>query len=334
MLTAEIIKQLPLCSVLATINQEEDEEAWLQTRTKGIGGSDVGPICGVSPYSSAVQVYFAKTGMYDEKFGVDNAAKDRMHFGHMLEPVVADEFVLRTGLQVIDIDCTLQSNETPWALANVDRLIIEDGKVTGILECKTASEYMNDEWLEGDLPLTYVYQLQWYMYVTGIHHGYFAALVGGNKFYIYEVFYDEVLVHERLLPSVDQFWNGNVKKLVVPEMQSTDKDVVNELYKDCIKGSEISFIEDNIVDDIVTTIQNCKKKIKELESIQTEAENRLKDKLQNHEIGYTQHYVVKWSPQSQRRVDTTKLKGQYPKVYEECTKTIEFKKLTIKGGLD
>lgn len=64
-------------------------------------------------------------------------------------------------------------------LANVDRLII--GKKEG-MECKTASEYLKNDWEEEEIPAQYLIQCQHYMAVTGYEAWWIAVLIGGNKF--------------------------------------------------------------------------------------------------------------------------------------------------------
>ena len=41
-------------------------EEWLKYRKMGIGGSDAGAICGLNPYSSAMQVYHDKISAVTE----------------------------------------------------------------------------------------------------------------------------------------------------------------------------------------------------------------------------------------------------------------------------
>lgn len=335
MITKELAEQLTNCKVFSTVKQEEDEAAWLAARTRGIGGSDVGAICGVSPFTSARQIYLNKTGQFDEGLKPSDTAKERMHFGHMLEPIVADEYARRvldgTGCRLVDIDATMQHKDHPWALANVDRLIVDaEGKPVGILECKTTSEYMNEEWESGEILMSYIYQLNWYLWILGLEKGAFACLVGGNKFYHYEVFRNDELLQETIIPAAKRFWFDNVLALKEPEMQATDTDFANGLYKSVVKNSEI-VLEDDEANDLAATVFDCKAKIKELTSIMEEAQNRLKDRLKDNEIGYCRDYTVKWSPRSQSRVDNDKLKTEYPEVYEACKKKIEFRAMTVKG---
>lgn len=329
----DVLKYLTNCNILSTVTQEEDEKEWLADRTKGIGGSDVGAICGVNKYSSARLVYLKKTGQYqDGEDEFSDAALERMHFGRMLEPIVANEYVRRTGNKVIVSPAMLAHKDYPWAIANVDRLIVDDkGIPYGILECKTASEYMDDAWSDGDIPISYLYQLNWYLWVTGLEYGVIACLVGGNKFYHYEVWRNDELLRDEIFPKVDRFWNYHVKNLIEPELSGTDADsesVANE-YSEVIKGSEI-VLEDETMNELAATVKECKAKVKELEATEKEAANRLKDALKNNEIGYTKDYIIKWSPRSQSRIDTIKLKEKYPAVYEDCLKRINFRVFTVK----
>lgn len=327
----DVLKYLPNCTVFSTVRQEDDESAWLKARTRGIGGSDVGAICGVSPFTSARQVYLNKTGQYPDSMQPNDAAKERMHFGHMLEPIVADEYSKRSGNKVVAVNATLVHKDYQWALANVDRLIVDDdGRPVGILECKTTSEYMNDEWESGEILMSYVYQLNWYLWILGLERGAFACLVGGNKFYYYDVFRNDELLNNTIIPAAKDFWFNNVLALKEPEMQSTDTDFANSLYSNVVKNSEI-MLPDDETNEIARTVFECKAKIKELEKIMTEAQNRLKDRLQDNEIGYTKDYTVKWSPRSQMRVDTDKLKSEFPEVYAQVQKKIEFRAMYVKG---
>lgn len=328
-----MLKCLTTCKVYSTVTQKEDENAWLEARTHGIGGSDVGAICGVSPFSSARQIYLNKTGQFPDALKPGAAAQDRMRFGHLLEPVVADEYAHRTGSKLVTVNATLHHKEHSWALANIDRLIVdEDNKPIGILECKTTGEYNNDAWEDGDLLLSYIYQLNWYMWILGIERGAFACLVGGNKFYHYDVFRNDELLQNTIIPAAKNFWFNNVLALKEPELQGSDTDFANKVYSTVVKNSEVTF-DDDTTNDLAKVVVECKRIIKDTTLSMEEAQNRLKDKLKDHEIGYTKDYTVKWSPRAQNRVDTSTLKTNFPEVYEQVLKRIEFRAMTVKGGM-
>lgn len=328
----DALRYLTNCKVYSTVAQSDDEETWLKARTRGIGGSDIGAICGVSPFTSARQIYLNKTGQFQDALKPGEAAQERMYFGRLLEPIVAEEYARRTGAKLVSINATLQHKDFEWALANVDRLIVDDeGKPIGILECKTASEYNNEEWANGDLLTSYIYQLNWYMWILDLKQGAFACLVGGNKFYYYDVFRNDELLNNTIIPAAKSFWFDNVLALKEPEMQATDTEFANSIYSSVVKNSEI-VLDDDLSNDLAATIFDCKAKIKELTKIMEEAQNRIKDRLKDKEIAYTKDYIIKWLPRAQNRVDTEKLKTQFPEIYEKVLKRIEFRAMYVKGG--
>ena len=333
----DVVDYLATCHVFSTVAQDEDEPAWLSARNNGIGGSDIGAICGVSSFTTARQIYLRKTGQFTDPIGESNAANERMHFGHILEPIVAEEYARRTfsedgdhpGLTLYDYKGTLQHNKYSWALANVDRFICDsNGVPVGVLECKTTSEYMNNEWANGEILTSYLYQLNWYLFVTGLTWGAFACLVGGNKFYAYEVIRNDELIDEILIPRAKEFWEVNVCGLIEPELQAQDTEFINGMYNTAVKNSEISFTDDAF-NNLAAKVYNCRAKIKELEAEKDAAQNAIKERMKDNEIAYCADYTVRWSLRNQSRVDTSLLKARYPEVYADCLKRSSYRVMTI-----
>lgn len=328
------LAQFTNCRILSTVRQDEDEKQWLATRTKGVGGSDVGIICGVNKYSSVRLLYFKKTGQYQDNasLNVNEAALERMKWGHKLEPIIADEFMERTGKRVVICPATLCHKDYEWALANIDRVIVDDEeKPVGILEIKTADARMLKDWEEGDVPTSYIYQLQWYLWITGLKYGAIAALIGGNRFVMLEVYRDDDLIHNTIFPAADRFWNYHVKNLIEPELSGSEADAafIRAQFPDAVKNSEIALTDDED-NELAEFIIQTKQQIKELEKKMNEAIHKLQNKMQHNEIGYTSDYIIKWSPRTQVRVDTDKLKSEFPEIYEACKKTIVYRTFTIK----
>lgn len=152
-------------------------EEWLEARRSGIGGSDALGVLGLSQYSSRYSVWADKRGLLREQ---DDS--EVMAWGRRLEPVIAEEFQQRTGIEATT--CGLMRHvERPWQLASVDRLTADGG----VLEIKTTSAYRAGDWDDDQLADAAEAQLQHYLAVTGLEHGYAAALIGGQKLEIRHV---------------------------------------------------------------------------------------------------------------------------------------------------
>lgn len=330
----KFLAQFTNCEVLSTVSQDEDEGQWVRNRSLGIGGSDIGTICGVNKYSTARLLYFKKTGQYEDSssFEFSEVSKERMAWGHKLEPIVADEYMARTGKRIVICPATLRHKKQPWRLANVDRIIVDENeKPIGVLEVKTTDARMIKDWENGDIPVSYIYQLQWYLDIVDLDYGCFATLVGGNQFVMIEVMRNKELLAE-MVEMGDKFWNYHVKLLIEPPIsgEEADGDFLKEQYGDVVKDSEIVLAEDEDA-ELAEFIVESKAQIKSLEKQVKEAAHKLQNKMQNNEIAYTTNdLTIKWSPQSQNRVDTDRLKIEFPEVYDKCRKIIKFRKFTIK----
>lgn len=329
----EFLKFFTNCDVLSTVSKEENEEQWLKNRSLGIGGSDIGTICGVNNYATPRMLYFKKTGQHEDNvaYSFSEVAKERMHFGNKLEPLVADEYMARTGNKVVICPATLKDKKHPWKLANVDRIIVDDdGVPTGILEIKTTDARLIKNWEDGEVPMSYIYQLQWYLDILDLNYGAFATLIGGNRYVEIEVYRNLDLCKE-MHEAGNTFWNYHVSNMIEPEVTGSDAEgeFIKASYGVIERGSEITLAEESD-EELIEFIVEGKKQIKELEKAVKEAIHKVQIKMGNNEIAYTNERTVKWSPQSQSRVDTDTLKIEYPEVYMKCKKTISFRKFTIK----
>ena len=194
-----------------------DRIEFLAARRLGIGGSDIGAIMGLSKWKSPVDVWLDKTGRTEPDLEMSEPA----YFGIELESFVATEYSKRSGNKVQRVNQAMKHPEHNWMLANIDRAVVadgsrarldKDGKLTGIkglLECKTASAYLDREWSDDSAPLAYVAQCQWYMAVTGAEWCDLAVLIGGQKYVCHRIDRDESLI-AAVIDAGRQFWFGNV----------------------------------------------------------------------------------------------------------------------------
>ena len=117
----------------------EQRAAWLEGRRTGIGGSDVAAVLGLNPWKTPLDVWNDKLGLSEDK-GMSEPA----YWGTVLEDTVAKEFQLRTGKRVQKVSHQFADPETPWAIANIDRAIINPeiaGKVRPLLKVEEIERY-------------------------------------------------------------------------------------------------------------------------------------------------------------------------------------------------
>ena len=221
-----------------------DKLSWLQERQCGIGGSDIGAILGVNKYKTPFEVYLEKTEPITEVSEQSESA----YWGDQFEEVVAKEFEKRTGRKVRRDRKHYKHKDYPYMVANIDRRVVGENS---ILECKTANQYLVNEWQEDEIPASYLLQVQHYLFVTGSEKGYIAVLIGGQKFIWKEVSRDEELI-QMIIEAEKDFWkmvqdktppaldgSSAAEKYLKEKYKKAEEDKSIELafeYKDKIKS--------------------------------------------------------------------------------------------------
>lgn len=307
--------------VCSTRNLSTSE--WLKMRTIGIGGSDASIIAGCNPYRSIFELWQEKRG----EISVKEEESEVTHFGKILEDVVRKEFIQRTGLMVRKKNSILRSKEYPFMIADLDGVVSEFDGTYSIFEAKTAMEFKNNDWKNGEIPLNYQLQVQHYMAVTGFQKAYIAALVGGNKFYWYEVYRDEQLI-KMLVSMESHFWHC-VKTGEEPDVDASKATslYLGAKYNNVKAGSIIELDE-----EMLSAIEKYKQIKVELDSLTEQKqliENQLKSALAENEAGKVGGHIVKWKQMVQTRIDSGKLKENYKDIYNACKKEVIYRKFSV-----
>lgn len=295
---------------------------WLQLRKTGIGGSDAGAICGMNPYSSPMTVFQNKTCEVLEE--QDNEA---VRQGHDLEDYVAQRFMEATGLKVRRSNYMYRSEEYPFMIADVDRLVV--GEDAG-LECKTASAYNADKWKDGEIPLHYIMQCYHYMAVTGKRTWYIAAVILGREFTYRKLEWDDELIRQ-MIEAEQDFWENHVMKKVMPDPDGSKAcDAVLEQYFHM--AQKAGTIELTGFDEKLCRREEILSQISELQQEQSRIEQEVKLYMQENEFAVSDNYRVSWSNVETTRLDTQRIKQERPEIYRDYAKVSLSRRFQIKAA--
>lgn len=183
---------------------------WLAARRTGIGGSDAPVVCGVSPWKSPLTLWSEKRGL----IGSDGRSSEAAEWGHILEPVILDQYARRTGRGVRHWPQTvsLASRERAWQRCTPDALQVErengpgddERAGPGIVQVKTVGLRGADRWEDGP-PLEHQVQCQHELAVTGCRWGTIAVLVGGQELRYWDFAWNQTFVDWLVSVEAD-FW--------------------------------------------------------------------------------------------------------------------------------
>ena len=297
-------------------------EEWLRYRKQGIGGSDAGAICGLNPYASPMSVFYEKTSSEIEDY--DN---ESMRQGRDLEEYVARRFMEETGLKVRRSNVMYQSEEYPFMLANVDRLI--SGENMG-LECKTASAYNADKWTGDSVPAHYELQCHHYMMVTGAKAWYLAVVILGKEFKYKRIERDEELI-QNLITIEKEFWENHVLNNLMPDPDGSDisDEVISRYFPSALKKTI------PLPSDLNEQLKRREEIIllaKKLTQEQNQIEQQIKLYMGEYEMAFNEHYRVSWSNVDTVRIDSKRLKEERPDLYRDFAKNSQSRRFTVKAA--
>src|ERR1700744_2385168 len=113
----------------------DPKELWLEERRKGIGGSDVASVLNAG-YGCRRRLHYDKTGVPPD-FGRPEDEISILERGTELEDIIAEKYSRKTGRKIRRMP-TRVSRDNAYMRVNVDRVILNDDRGPGVLECKSA----------------------------------------------------------------------------------------------------------------------------------------------------------------------------------------------------
>lgn len=294
---------------------------WLKERQKGIGGSDASAILGFNPWKSAFELYIEKTSNQVQE--IDNEA---IHWGNVLEDVVAEEFTRRTGKKVRRRNQIFRHKEYDFMHANIDRDVVGE---RALLECKTTNAFNADAWEGEQIPPAYMCQIQHYMAVLDYEKAYIAVLIGGQKFVWKEIERDDEFI-ELMIEHEKQFWEEHVLKETPPEIDGSNSatELLKQMYPE--DNGETIMLPSDDAEMLIEAIESIKAEVKEKQTLQKEYENKLKLMIGEAETGVTPKFEVRYKTVKSNRLDSKTLKKELPDIAEKYTNQSVSRRLTIK----
>lgn len=192
-------------------------------RRKGIGGSEIAAVAGLSPYAGPLEVFLSKMGEAPE---VDGFNVER---GTYLGPALARWYAKRTGRAVTHLgrqEKTLRHPAHEIVVATPDGQVHESTKASKViapLEAKAPHWMTAQQWGPpgtDEIPDHHVPQTQWEAAVLDADSAEVAALISGDL-QIYTVPFDPELF-AALVDVAERFWRDHIVTGKAPDVDGSE----------------------------------------------------------------------------------------------------------------
>lgn len=297
--------------------KRDSREEWLELRKKYIGGSDAASVCGLNDYQSPYALWCEKRGITPEFEG-----NLRTRIGTELEPIIAKLFEDETGKKVQNCNFSLVNDQYPWAMADVDRMVVGED---AILEIKSTSSLNLKHYKNGDYPARFYVQVMHYLAVTGKQKAYLAVLIGNSDFRVFEVDRDESEI-EALMSAEKEFY-GYMTSGEEPPVIPQDAESV-ELAHPVSNGTSIElFGQQNVMRQYL----ELKARIAELEKEADGISALLKQDMGDAEKGTDGEFVCTWANRTKTTFDKKAFQKDNPNIdLSRWEKTTKYRAFSVK----
>ena len=275
--------------LISTKNMTHEE--WLKIRQKGIGGSDIAGILGLSPYKSALSVYMDKidTDIRDEEENIP------AELGLELEPFMSKKFktwiLKEEGLEIDlkEMKYILQDDKIDYFLVNLDRYFEHPTRGFCPVEIKTTTEFKRKSWTEDEVPDEYYMQVQHQMMIIGpeCKWCYLIVLIGNRTVKVYPIPRNNKVIKDLRDRGTD-FWENFVQKKIAPAPDGSDSagDALKTLYPEEYPERQMVLPEEE-EDELLEELKrhdDIKLKMKELKKEGDMIKQIVKSKIQDAEL--------------------------------------------------
>jgi len=308
--------------VMSAEQMKNDHAGWLELRRHDpgkprsyrIGSSEVPSILDLDGVDTPVHVFRNKV------HGIKTEPNERMAWGHIFEPAIAQEWQRRNRTAVDEIGL-VRHVDTPWHQSTIDRRVVECPLVPGLrngcgLEVKNVGYSSAERWGR-DLPDRILAQILHQRYVTGYDHMHYACNIGGNMMKQGVVWGNRETELERyIVAEVDRFRTEHLLTGIEPDWSDSKPSKMIELDK----ATHPTRVGEATIDDIgwVQTYAQA--------SAEEGAARKRKEKAKVHlarmangveAVKFGDNLAFLYRPGTNTRADLDRLKEKYPDVYAD-----------------
>jgi putative phage-type endonuclease len=256
---------------------QADTPEWHSLRLTGVGASEAAAACGLSTWETPLDIWASKV------HGVKKEETDDMLLGRLLEPVVAEFFVRKTGRTIAQRSPGLfRHPELPIMLASPDAFL-DDGTLAEFKTTTSRNGEIGEEETD-EVPVEWLCQAQQQMAVCGASAVRFGVLVDGRRFREYIVERHTKLI-DNLASRETQFWTY-VTNRTPPPLDATHPRAVEaaqRAFRD-VEPETVVNLPDDVL-QVAVRYSEVSRQIRELEEERNRCRARLLEAMQTNERG-------------------------------------------------
>jgi putative phage-type endonuclease len=299
---------------------------WLSLRTMlGIGGSEVAAVLAMNQYESPFSVWKKKVS--DE---IEIEENDFMIFGNLVEPALINWYNKRTGSHAIkDLNIRIHP-EHDNLFVDLDGVVMENNKETGLVECKSTSQRTYESWEKNEedcvqgIPLYHYCQVQHELSITGLPWCDLAILITDRRqLKIKRILRDDEYIQKQNTALI-MWWNTYVVPMIPPEMTAKEISYLEPMQGSFNEADEDTYNQVQLLKEYQSELKEAEKKV---DGVKEEIIKKIGDK---ETLLYGGEILATYKQQERTTLQTDLIKKNEPDIFDRFGKTTQFRVLRLK----
>lgn len=297
-------------------------EQFLIERQKGIGGSDVAAIMGLSPWKTPLDIYLEKKTPLSLEDSLDQEIdKPQLARGRRCEKYILEEYSDRTGCILAPGSLVIHP-DFPILRGNIDAFV--EGNEGIVIEAKSVGG-SPASW-DNEIPIYYKTQVAFYAMITNCERVDVAVLFDRWQYTCFSYYRDEEF-EEKILKSCIKFWLDYIC-YNIPPAPSNLKDIQSLYPKSEYKGCDVT---PKIQWDL-KALSSIQKEIKMLSESADLYKLSIMEYVKDADTLLDgENVLATWKTQNRSILDTDRLKKEHPKLIDKYKKDQTTRVFRLKG---
>jgi len=299
----------------------KDRTEWLKLRRRGIGGSDVAGILGVSKWKTPRDIWLSKI----ETGEPDDSPSVQQMIGTALEPYVLDQYARQTGRHVRRSHRILTRDH--YLLASLDATAA--GR---IIEIKTARN--QDGWGDpgsDDIPAEYWLQVQHYLHVAEADHCDLAVMFlnkANPQAEIYPI--QRSADYNDIARQLLDWWDLHVIRNAEPEPVNSGE--CNDRWRRSVAAKVTASSE---TESAVQKLRAVRGELAHWKERQDQLETEIKTAMADADslVSFGGEVLATWKTSVSKRLDSAAIRAANPELAHQCTVESVSRRFLLKGGV-
>lgn len=292
-------------------------------RTRGIGGSDIAAIMGISPWNTAY-------GVYLDKIGEGKPAKGaHLELGNKAQSPILRKYEKETESIIEREDIEIIHSTYPFLIGHVDA-VTNNGKT--FVEVKTTYKGI-DEW-NYEIPQYYRTQVAFYAAIGNpdyvempVAYWFNQDQLNNIKYYTCLTYWRDEAFEQGIIDLAVDFWENHVLKRRPPELRTLE-----DIQKRFSISLDSNLIVTDEIKDKIIRLNELDKQYKTLENeeleIKFDIQNWMKDSA--YIVDGKGDRLVSFKSHQKNNFDSVQFRNDHPDLYKQYLKQTTQRKFTIK----